>query len=84
MATKAKKKEEPTQEEVKWPFGPRNYLFFGAALVTIILGYIALGKGSITLAPILLVLGYCVLVPIALIIKGKPDEESSETADSQS
>jgi 4-hydroxybenzoate polyprenyltransferase len=84
MATKAKKKEEPVQAEVKWPFGPRNYLVFGAAMLTIILGYIALGKGSITLAPILLVLGYCVLVPVALIIKGKPDEEKSEAAESQS
>ncbi len=84
MATKAKKKEEPTQEEVKWPFGPKNYLFFGAAMITIILGYIALGKGSITLAPILLVVGYCVLVPIALIIKGKSGEEKSEASESQS
>ena len=81
MATKTKKKEEPIQPEVKWPFGPRNYMVFGAAMVTIILGYIALGKGSITLAPILLVLGYCVLVPIALIIKGKPDEEKSEVSE---
>ena len=83
MATKAKKKEEPIQPEVKWPFGPRNYLVFGAAMVTIILGYIALGKGSITLAPILLVIGYCVLVPVALIIKGKSEEEKPEAADSQ-
>lgn len=78
MATKPKKKEEAVQEEVKWPFGPRNYMVFGAAMLSIILGYIALGKGSITLAPILLVLGYCVLVPIALIIKGKSDEDHSE------
>lgn len=84
MATKTKKKEEPVQQEVKWPFGPRNYMVFGAAMLTIILGYIALGKGSITLAPILLVLGYCVLVPVALIIKGKPDEEKPETSESQS
>jgi hypothetical protein len=83
MATKSKKKEEAASVEVKWPFGPRNYMVFGAAMVTIILGYIALGQGSITLAPILLVLGYCVLVPIALIIKGKPDEESAEAPESQ-
>ena len=78
MATKSKKKEEPVQEEVKWPFGPKNYMVFGAAMVTIILGYIALGKGSITLAPILLVLGYCVLVPVALIIRVKPEEDAPE------
>jgi len=84
MATKAKKKEEVTEEAVKWPFGPRNYMVFGAAMASIILGYISLGKGSITLAPILLVLGYCVLVPIALIIKGKPEEDQGEASDSKS
>lgn len=84
MATKAKKKEEVSEEAVKWPFGPRNYIVFGAALVSIILGYIALGKGSITLAPILLVFGYCVLVPIALIIKGRPEEDQAETGNSNS
>ncbi len=84
MATKAKKKEEPIQEEVKWPFGPRNYLFFGLAMLSIIIGYVALGKGSLTLAPILLVLGYCVLVPIALIIKGKSEEDQAEASESNS
>jgi hypothetical protein len=83
MATKPKKKEEIVSAEVKWPFGPRNYIVFGAAMLSIVLGYIALGQGSITLAPILLVLGYCVLVPIALIIKGKPEEDSPEAPESQ-
>ena len=83
MATKAKKRETPAPDEVKWPFGPRNYLFFGLAMLSIIIGYVALGKGSITLAPILLILGYCVLVPIALIIKGKPDDEKTESAPTQ-
>ena len=47
-------------------FGPRNYLVFVAALVSIGLGFILLSRGSITAAPILLVLGYCVLVPYGL------------------
>ena len=38
-----------------------------AGLVSIVLGYILLGQGSISAAPALLVLGYCVLVPVALI-----------------
>jgi hypothetical protein len=83
MATKPKKKEEVVVDEFKWPFGTKNYIVFGAAILTIIVGYIALGKGSITLAPILLVLGYCVLVPIALIIKGKPEEKEPQVPESQ-
>jgi hypothetical protein len=52
-------------------------------MLSIIVGYIALGQGSITLAPILLVLGYCVLVPVSLIIKGDPDQDESNIADSE-
>jgi len=44
----------------------RNLILI-AALVAIVLGFVFLGRGSISLAPVLLVLGYCILVPIALI-----------------
>ena len=79
MAKKTQKKTAKDQGEVKWPFGPKNYLIFAIAMVVIIVGYITLGYGSITIAPILLVLGYCVLIPIAIIIKGRTDEESPAT-----
>ena len=81
MAAKPNKKQVNNSKEFKLPFGKRNYMFFGAAMFSIIVGYIALGQGSITLAPILLVLGYCVLVPVSLIIKGDPDQDESEIAD---
>jgi hypothetical protein len=84
MAAKAKKKEEVAPDEFKWPFGKKNYIVFGLAMLSIIAGYIALGKGSITLAPILLVLGYCVLVPVALIIKDNSKDEEAQLPDSQS
>jgi hypothetical protein len=48
--------------------GSRNYLFLGAALASIALGYFLLSKGSTTAAPILLVLGYCVFVPLGLAL----------------
>ena len=37
------------------------------ALAAIVIGYVTLARGSISLAPVLLVLGYCILIPIALI-----------------
>ena len=52
-------------------FGKRNYILFGVGLVVIILGYIFLGKGDTVLAPVLLVLGYVVIIPIAILIKDK-------------
>jgi hypothetical protein len=68
MAKKAKKAEK---DRFEWPFGPKNYYIFGAAMLAIILGYITLASGSITLAPSLLILGYCVLIPISIIIDGR-------------
>ena len=78
MATKSKKSNSNSKDEIKWPYGTKNYYLFAAAMVVIIVGFFALAKGSITLAPILLVVGYCVLLPMALIMKGKPEE--GETA----
>ena len=46
-----------------------NFYIFGAALVSIVSGFGLLARGSITAAPILLVLGYCVLVPAAILLK---------------
>jgi hypothetical protein len=47
----------------------RALLFWGAALLSLLLGYADLWRGGETIAPILLVLGYVVLVPLA-ILKG--------------
>ncbi len=49
--------------------GAKNFYFLGAGIISIILGYITLAKGSITISPILLVLGYLVLIPIGIMIK---------------
>ncbi|MCX6829611.1 MAG: hypothetical protein NT002_10075 [candidate division Zixibacteria bacterium] len=77
MAKKLVKKVEKTRFE--WPFGPKNYAIFGIGLLVIILGYISLASGSITLAPILLVLGYCVLIPVAIIIDGRRKETPADS-----
>lgn len=45
-----------------------NYLIIAAGIVSVLLGYIFLRQGSITLAPILLIAGYVVLIPLGLII----------------
>lgn len=47
--------------------GRANYILFGVALGVITLGFVILGTGDITLSPILLVIGYLVLVPLAIL-----------------
>ena len=60
-----------------WSFGKINYLLFGIGLLVIITGYLIMATGetesyqSVKLAPIILILGYCVLIPAAILIKPK-------------
>ncbi len=44
-------------------------IWWGAAILALLIGYIDLARGGETIAPIMLVLGYIVLVPAA-ILKG--------------
>ena len=79
-----KNEKKTANEGFEWPFGPRNYILFAIGLLVIIVGYISLSAGSITLAPILLVLGYCVLIPISIIIKGKSEVAPAEDVTAES
>jgi hypothetical protein len=58
------------QERVSFlrtPSRNRTIALWAAAFVVIILGFADLARGGTTIAPLLLVLGYCVLVPIAIL-----------------
>jgi len=45
-----------------------NWKLFGAGLAAIVIGYVLLAINDITVAPLLLVLGYCILVPLAFLL----------------
>ena len=49
------------------PARARPYLWWIVAAVVLLAGYADLARGGETLAPILLVLGYCVFVPLAIL-----------------
>ena len=49
-------------------FGAVNAALFAGAVVVLGAGYLMLARGSTTAAPILLVLGYCVLLPLGFIL----------------
>lgn len=64
MARRRKKHgSEPTLK-----FSKINLWFAVGGLAAIALGYYLLAQGSITLAPVFLVLGYVVLLPLAIIL----------------
>jgi len=64
-----RKREGKTQDHL--PLERANLILFAIALGVIVAGYLTLAAGSITLAPILLVLGYCVLVPVAIVYRSR-------------
>jgi hypothetical protein len=50
-----------------------------AGVVVILVGYLLLGRGSITAAPLLLVIGYCVMVPLAIVLWTKKPEDRQQS-----
>ena len=71
MATKSTK-STPAPAKATRPtlsFSRSNATWLGAGAVAIAVGFFLLAQGSETIAPILLVLGYCVLLPIGIIKK---------------
>ncbi len=57
----------PASDESSLRFSVPNLAFLAAGLVAIILGYVLLAGGSTVGAPLLLVLGYAVLIPLGII-----------------
>lgn len=48
-------------------FGPVNWALLAAGLVAVTVGFVLLSRGSTVAAPLLLVLGYAVLIPLGII-----------------
>lgn len=58
---------EPASTTKESTSGRKSWLWWGVAIGTLLLGFADLARGGETIAPILLVIGYCVLVPIAIL-----------------
>lgn len=50
-------------------YGPVNLGLFLVGLTLIVVGYVFLDRGSVTAAPVLLVLGYAVVLPMAIFLR---------------
>ncbi len=75
MVAKAKSAGSKSGDSVG--FTSANYIFFIIGILIIALGFVFLKMGSLTIAPILLVLGYCVIIPIAIMYRQKKDTSES-------
>lgn len=69
------------------PLTKTNYQILGVALLCIILGYVALsqepwdGVFPLFVAPVLLFLGYCILVPLGILYRKKGEQQSVPSAE---
>ena len=58
-----------------WPYKRKNYLLFGFGVFVIIVGYLIMYLGdvdsfqSLVVSPLLLLLGYLIIIPVALLLK---------------
>ena len=77
---KASAKRKPILENL--PFNKTNYRILGSGLLSITLGYVALAQPpwdsamALDVAPILLVVGYCVLIPLGILYRKKAAAET--------
>jgi len=84
MAKDRKHSSEPIFGE--WDFTRANYLIFLAGIAIIFLAYIIMALGdtnsfqALTVAPILLVIGYLVIIPLAIIYRPrKPSHKQNQS-----
>jgi membrane protein CcdC involved in cytochrome C biogenesis len=82
----AKEKQiKKTKKDDSFPFERENYIIIGIGLLVIMFGYIALSGNTVegfvplTLAPILLILGYCVIIPIGILYRNKEKKPEDQT-----
>jgi hypothetical protein len=79
--TKSKKKKI---EHLHINLTNKNYMIIGVGILSIIIGYFFMSENSVdgflptVIAPILLVAGYCVIVPIGILYNDRSQEVSAE------
>ena len=61
--------------QFSWPYKRKNYVLFGVGVFVIIVGYLTMYSGevdsfqSLVISPLLLLAGYLVIIPMALLSK---------------
>ncbi len=72
-----KVQKKNNQESQYWNFTKNNYILFSLGIVVIICGYLVMATSetnsfeSTKLAPIILLIGYIVIIPCAILCKFK-------------
>jgi hypothetical protein len=74
-ATKSRGKSRKSLYDEHMPLTRENFTIIGAGILAIVAGYLAMSEGSVegflplVVAPILLVIGYCFLIPLGILYR---------------
>ena len=71
VEVKPRGQRKPLETDLGFCWGPVNSVLLGLGVALIVVGYLTLARGSITLAPVLLVTGYVVVIPASLVFRGR-------------
>jgi len=70
--------------EISLPFTKENYLLLLVGIAVIVVGYVIMEIGgaydalALVVSPIILVIGYCVIIPLAIFYKKKDQDSVTE------
>jgi uncharacterized membrane protein HdeD (DUF308 family) len=67
---RSRSQRKQAEADLGFNWRPLNTGLLVLGVVLLLVGYLALSKGSITLAPIVLVAGYVLVIPAALVLLG--------------
>jgi ascorbate-specific PTS system EIIC-type component UlaA len=63
------KKKEKKRKKREFKLKKKNIYLIVGGVISIFVGFILLSKGSLVMAPILMFVGYALLIPIGIILK---------------
>jgi ABC-type lipoprotein release transport system permease subunit len=88
--SKSRKSSIKAKREISLPLEKTNFIIIGIGVAVLIIGYLLMSGNSVdgftntVIAPILLVLGYCIIIPYGILKKAKktesPAHETEESA----
>jgi hypothetical protein len=88
VAKPVRKKDQKRRQHKpeQMPLGRENFMILGAGLGVILAGYLAMLTGGVegflplVVSPILLILGYCVIIPLGILYRKREAGASAEPA----
>lgn len=84
---KSRKTTVKTKKEISLPLEKTNFVIISIGIIVLIIGYILMSANSVdgfsntVIAPILLVLGYCIIIPYGILKKSKKSEHTAQESE---